>query len=98
MARAVISNQARAVSESNSSTYEYLLSHYGPLLTLKHLAEVMHTTPAGLRMTLARGREPMSVGLASAHRQLGRRIYFEARRIAELIDGEPTRTRNEYER
>ena len=65
MARAVISNQARAVSESNSSTYEYLLSHYGPLLTLKHLAEVMHTTPAGLRMTLARGRQPMSVGLAS---------------------------------
>ncbi len=85
------------MSESNSSTYEHLLSHYGPLLTLKHLAEVMHTTPAGLRMTLARRQQPMSVGLASARRQLGRRIYFEARRIAELIDGEPIRSRNEVE-
>lgn len=81
-------------SESTPSTYDYLLSHYGPLLTLKHVAEVMHTTPAGLRMTLARRRQPMAVGLAAARRQLGRRIYFEARCVAEMIDGEPAPTQN----
>jgi len=74
------------VSETISSTYEYLLTHYGPLLTLKHLAEVMHTTPNGVRMAIARKRHPLAVALATARRQLGRRVYFEARLVAEIID------------
>ncbi len=74
------------MSETISSTYEYLLTHYGPLLTLKHLAEVMHTTPNGVRMAIARKRHPLAVALATARRQLGRRVYFEARLVAEIID------------
>ena len=95
MTHAETNNQVRPVIESPPSTYQYLLSHFGPLLTLKHLAEVMHTTPAGLRMTLARRRQPMAVGLSGARRRLGRRVYFDARRIAELIDGDPPVTRDE---
>jgi len=74
------------VSNPVSSTYEYLLTHYGPLLTLKHLAEVMHTTPNSVRMAIARKRHPLAVALANARRQLGRRVYFEARLVAEIID------------
>ncbi len=74
------------MSEPISSTYEYLLTHYGPLLTLKHLAEVMHTTPNGVRMAIARKRQPLAIALANAKRQLGRRVYFEARLVAEIID------------
>lgn len=77
---------AQTVSEPISSTYEYLLTHYGPLLTLKHLAEVMHTTPNGMRMAIARKRQPLAIALANAKRHLGRRVYFEARLVAEIID------------
>lgn len=69
-----------------ASTYEYLLTHYGPLLTLKHLAEVMHSTPNGVRMSIARKQQPLAVALAGARRRLGRRVYFEARLVAETID------------
>jgi hypothetical protein len=74
------------VKEPNLSTYQYLLAHYGPLLTLKHVAEVMHGTPNGIRMAIARRREPFAVALCDARRKLGRRVYFEARRVAEVID------------
>lgn len=70
-----------------SATHQYLLTHYGPLLTLKHLAEVMHSTPNGVRMAMARKRQPLATALANARRQLGRRVYFEARLVAEVIDG-----------
>jgi hypothetical protein len=74
------------MSNPYSITYEYLLTHYGPLLTLKHLAEVMHSTPNGIRMAMARKRQPVAVALADARHRLGRRVYFEARVIAEVID------------
>lgn len=70
---------------SNAGTYQYLLSHYGPLLTLKHLAEVLHSTPNGVRMTLARRREPLSVALSLSRRRLGRRVYFDAAGVAKAI-------------
>ena len=74
------------MSDTISSTHQYLLQHYGPLLTLKHLAEVLHSTPNGLRMAMSRQREPFTAALAETKRRVGRRIYFEARRVAELID------------
>lgn len=69
-----------------SATYEYLLKHYGPLLTLKHLAEVMHSTPNGLRMAIVRHRQPLAVALMEAKQQVGRRLFFEARLVAFAID------------
>lgn len=72
----------------STGTYGYLLSHYGPLLTLEHLAEVLHSTPNGMRMTLARHREPLAVALAQSRRRLGRRVYFDAALVAKAIDAE----------
>lgn len=74
------------MAERLSATYDYLLKHYGPLLTLKHLAEVMHTSPNGVRMAITRKRQPLAVALANARRQLGRRVYFETRLVADVID------------
>jgi len=72
--------------ETISATYQYLLSKYGPLLTLNHVAEVMHTTPNGVRMAVTRQRQPFAAGLATAQRRLGRRVYFEARLVAAVVD------------
>lgn len=74
------------MSETIPATYQYLLTKYGPLLTLKHVAEVMHTTPNGVRMAITRQRQPFAAGLADAQRRLGRRVYFEARCVAAVID------------
>ncbi len=67
------------------ATHQYLLTHYGPLLTLNHLAEVMHSTPGALRMAISRKRQPLTVALAATKRRIGRRVYFEARQVAEII-------------
>ena len=74
------------MNADHSGTYEYLLQQYGPLLTLKHVAELMHSTPNGVRMAICRQSQPFTVGLSKARRRLGRRVYFEARRVAEVID------------
>lgn len=74
------------MSDLISPTHQYLLAHYGPLLTLSHLAEVMHSTPGGLRMAIARKHPPFALALAETQRRIGRRVYFEARRVAEIID------------
>jgi len=73
-------------NDTVSATHHYLLARYGPLLTLKHLAEVLHSTPNGLRMAMSRKREPFASALGGAVRRFGRRTYFDARRVAELID------------
>ena len=83
------------MEESSSPTYRYLLARYGPLLTLKHLAEVMHITPGGLRIALSRRSQPFATELLRARRRVGRRMYFEARRVAELIDQDAPRDGSE---
>jgi len=37
-------------------------------------------------MAISRKNQSFAIGLASAKRRLGRRVYFEARRVAEVID------------
>jgi hypothetical protein len=53
---------------------------------LKHPAEVLHSTPNGVRTTLVRRREPLSVALSLPRRRLGRRVYFDAPGVARTID------------
>ncbi len=74
------------MSDQITATHQYLLTNYGPLLTLKHLAEVLHSTPSGLRMAMHRKRGPFTSALAGTRRRVGRRIFFEARMVAALID------------
>ena len=58
---------------SSAGTYRYLL------------AEVLHSTPNGVRMTLARRRAPLSIALSLSRRRLGRRVYFDAVGVAKAI-------------
>ena len=74
------------MSDSISATHQYLLTHFGPLLTLRHLSEVLNGTPNGLRMAITRKTEPFIVALTGTRRQVGRRLSFEARRVAAIID------------
>lgn len=76
------------MSDSISATYQYLLTQYGPLLTLKHMAEVLHGTPNGLRMAMSRKQQPFARSLAESRVRFGRRVFFEARQVARLIDDE----------
>lgn len=76
------------VNDPISATYQYLLTQYGPLLTLKHVAEVLHGTPNGLRMAMNRKQQPFARSLAESRRRFGRRVFFEARQVARLIDDE----------
>lgn len=41
-------------------------------------------------MAMSRGNQTFAVGLSKARRRFGRRVYFEARRVAELIDRDVT--------
>jgi len=76
------------VSDPISATYQYLLTQYGPLLTIKHVAEVLHGTPNGLRMAMNRKQQPFARSLGESRRRFGRRVFFEARQVARLIDDE----------
>mgnify|MGYP005620016659 CR=1 FL=1 len=67
-------------------THSHLLARYGPLLTLEHLAEILHSTPSAVRHAIGRRRQPFTAGLANARRRLGGRLYFETRCVAEVID------------
>jgi hypothetical protein len=74
------------MSDHITATRLYLLTTYRPLLTLKHLTEVLHSTPSGLRMTMHRKKKPFTCALVGTRHRVGRRIFFEARRLSELID------------
>ena len=74
------------MTETCSPTHRYLLAQYGPLLTLKHLAQVLHSSPGGLRMALSRQRLPFTRALSETQRRVGRRVYFEARLVAQVLD------------
>ena len=54
------------MTEPLSATHQYLLAHYRPLLTVKHLAEVLHLSPNGVRMAIVRKRQPLAVALGEA--------------------------------
>ncbi len=54
------------MSEPISGTHQYTPKHYGSLVTIKHGAEVMHCSPASVRLAITRQRPPYPVALANA--------------------------------
>ncbi|MEF9901559.1 MAG: hypothetical protein RR736_23520 [Pseudomonas sp.] len=68
---------------------QQLIDRYGPLLTKKQLAELLHRSEKGLDYTLSHPSE--SVFASSLHAmklRLGRLIYFRATDIAGLLAGD----------
>lgn len=65
--------------------FDYLLSQYGPLMTLNDVAEVLKRSPQGLRVSCYRDYE-FSHALNAAKVRYGRRVYFKSDLIAKLLD------------
>ena len=58
---------------------------YGPLLSLTDLSDLLKRSPDGLRISL-RSQSEFANKWNSAKRKVGRRVYFKASDVAELID------------
>jgi ribosomal protein S12 len=67
------------------TTEEQLLDRYGPLLSLTELSELLKRSPDGLRIAL-RSQTEFAQKWNAAKRKVGRRVYFRASDVAELID------------
>ncbi len=67
------------------TTEEQLLERYGPLLSLAELSELLKRSPDGLRIAL-RSQTDFALKWNAAKRKVGRRVYFRASDVAELID------------
>ena len=67
------------------STLHYLLNAHGPLLSLAEVAKLLKRQPNGIRVCSYRAT-PLGRQLQSARVKIGRRVYFAAEKIAEIID------------
>lgn len=69
------------------TTEEQILSRNGgsPLLSLGQVAEILHRSPEGLRITLS-GDNEIARKLKPARIKIGRRVYFRVGSIAQFID------------
>lgn len=71
-----------------STTLDYLQEKYGPLMSMKALAETFDRSKEGLRVSLC-AESSFSDAVNAAKTKCGRRVYFRANEIAKIIDGEP---------
>jgi len=62
-----------------------LLEKYGPFLSIEQLADVLDRSPKGLRITLQRANSEVTKQFKPARKKLGRRVYFNAVRVAEIM-------------
>lgn len=69
-----------------NSAFEILRNKYGPVLTLKQLAETLSRKPEGLRMALIK-KEKWAAELNSHKFYIGRRVYFPVEIVATLLNG-----------
>lgn len=73
-----------------NSIFHYLLTKYGPTLTLDELAEVLKRRPGGVRSALSTRSEPWAIELSHHKVYVGRRVHFPANVVADLLAGELT--------
>lgn len=69
------------------TTEEFLYRKYGgsPLLSFSQVAEILHRSPEGLKITLRTNCE-LANQLKPNRVKIGRRVYFKVSDIANLID------------
>lgn len=66
---------------------ETLIKHYGPLLSIAQLAQILDRSPEGLRISL-RSSGAWVGRVNSAKLRLGRRVYFRTSQIAQILSGD----------
>ncbi|AQL35382.1 MULTISPECIES: hypothetical protein [Pseudomonas syringae group] len=69
------------------TTEELILTSNGgsPLLSLSQVAEILHRSPEGLRITLS-GDNEIARNLKPCRIKIGRRVYFRVAGVARFID------------
>ncbi|TAN05068.1 MAG: DNA-binding protein [Rhodanobacteraceae bacterium] len=68
------------------TTEEMILSRYGgPLLTYEQVAELLHRSPGGLRITLCR-RGELPDRLRECRVRIGRRVLFRVSGLVHIVD------------
>lgn len=70
---------------STSSTENFLLEKYGPLLSIDQLAGLLHRSVDGLRLGLKQDGE-LSKKFNPARKKIGRRVYFRSALVAPVLD------------
>lgn len=67
-------------------TSERLVARFGELMTYPQLAELLKRSVTGLRYSMSRQDSEFSRELMAARVKLGRRVYFRADQVAEIVD------------
>lgn len=69
------------------TTEEMIFAKYGgPLLSYDQVAELLHRSPAGLRITLCRDGE-LPNQLRRCRVRIGRRVLFHISGLVQIVDG-----------
>jgi hypothetical protein len=71
---------------TQSALEAQLETRYGLLLTQKQLAQFLGRSIAGLRWSLANPADQRTEALHNCARRVGRRVYYPASAVAEIID------------
>lgn len=70
-----------------STTAEFMMTKYGPLLSLTQLAALFDRSADGVRLSLLSDND-FSRQIRPSRIKLGRRIYFKTELVAKVISGE----------
>jgi len=70
-----------------STTAEFMMTKYGPLLSLTQLAALFDRSADGVRLSLLADND-FSRRIRPTKIKLGRRIYFKTELVAKVISGE----------
>jgi len=69
---------------------QQLTDRFGPLLTLRHLAELLDRSVSGLRYSLRRPSDERTRALNACACRIGRPVYYPATDVARIICGAGT--------
>ena len=67
------------------STEEYLLSRFGPLISLANIAELLNRSADGLRVSLYSDTD-LSRKLKPTMVRIGRRVYFRTLQVQDALE------------
>lgn len=70
------------------STEEYLLSRFGPLMSLANIAELLNRSADGLRVSLYSDTD-LSRKLKPTTVRIGRRVYFRTLQVQDALELSP---------
>ncbi|QOZ85216.1 hypothetical protein DXT74_20245 [Chromobacterium sp. Rain0013] len=71
-----------------NSTFEILKEQYGVVMTLEQVAATLSRKPEGLRMALLKPKEAWAREMNDRKVYIGRRMYFQTKDVAALLDGD----------